>query len=56
MRTKLIQIALGAIGSIIAVLAQHLAGVGPDVAVAVGGGVLTNGILGGVVEHLATVG
>lgn len=50
MKAKLIQIALGAVGSIVAVLVQHYAGAGPDVTTALVGGALTNAALGGLVH------
>lgn len=52
MKAKLIQIALGAIGSAVAVLIQYVAAGGVDPAVTVAGGVSANAALGGVAQRL----
>lgn len=52
MKAKLIQIVLGSLGSILAVLIQHYAGGPVDPVVAVAGGIGANALLGDVASRL----
>ena len=52
MKSKLIQIALGAIGSIITVLIQYYAGSPADPVLALAGGAGANAMLGGITSRL----
>lgn len=50
MKAKIIQILLGTVGSIVAVLIAHFAGATPDVVTAAAGGAAAGGVFGGVVQ------
>lgn len=55
MKVKIIQILLGAVGSVIAVLVSHLAGGNPDVVAATAGGIALNGVFGDLVSRAVEV-
>lgn len=54
MKAKLIQIALGAIGSMVAVLIQYVAAGAVDPAVTVAGGMSASAVLGNVAQKLVS--
>lgn len=56
MKAKILQIVLGAIGSIVTILISSAMGTDPDLVTAAAGGVAANGALGDAVDQLLAAG